>query len=67
MNRVYIDLNEYDEEQVQQLIIQVEGLYIFSVLKATLASQKNDPFIKNLLNVYRVPLNSKSLYYYDPK
>ena len=56
----------YNPDIVRKLILQIEALFVFAILKATLYSQKTDPFIKGLLLKYKVPLNSKALTYFKP-
>jgi hypothetical protein len=48
------------------VIIQIEALYVFSILKATVSSQRNDPFIKGLLQKFKVPIDSPALSYFKP-
>jgi len=48
------------------MIIQVEALYVFSILKSLLYSQINDPFIKGMLVKYRVPLDSPAIFAFKP-
>lgn len=36
--RIKIDMNRYDPRDVKKLILQVEALYVFAMLKATLSS-----------------------------
>jgi len=56
----------YNPDIVRKLILQIEALFVFAILKATLYSQKTDPFIKGLLLKYKVPLDSKALTYFKP-
>ena len=64
--RIAISLVAYHPDLVRKLILQVEALFVFAILKATLYSQKHDPFIKGLLVEYKVPLDSKALTYFRP-
>lgn len=43
------DINQYDRELVERSVIQIEALYVYALLKSTLSSQRNDPFVKNML------------------
>lgn len=51
----------YWRKSVQEIVIQVEALYVYSLMKATLASQRNDPFIKNMLINFKIDVDSKAL------
>ena len=55
------DLTRYEQKSVESAILQVEALYIFAIMKSTLSSQRQDPFIKNLLMQFRVALDSPAL------
>ena len=65
--KIYVDLFQYNPDSVRKIILQIEALYIFAVLKATLASQRNDPFIRGLLLKYKVPPDSPALTYFKPQ
>lgn len=39
----------------------MEALYVYAVLKSTLASQRDDPFIKNMLLNFKVHTDSPAL------
>jgi hypothetical protein len=43
------------------IILQVEALYIFSILKSMLSSQRNDPFIRNMFFNFRIANDSPAL------
>lgn len=64
-NRIFsklaIDLRSYDQNIVDQVIVSVEALYSYSMLKATLSSERDDPFIKNMLLNFRVAQDSPAL------
>jgi len=40
---------------------------VFAILKSTLSSQRNDPFLKGLLLKYKIPLETPALSYFQPK
>jgi hypothetical protein len=65
--RIYVDLFQYNPDSVRKIIVQIEALYVFAVLKSALSSQRNDPFIKGLLMKYRVPASSPALTYFKPQ
>ena len=44
--RIYVDLFKFNPDSVRKIILQIEALFVFAILKSTLNSQKNDPFIK---------------------
>lgn len=46
--RISINLLNYNPDSVRKLILQIEALFVFAILKATLRSQEHDPFIKAL-------------------
>lgn len=54
------------DPNLARLIIQVEGMHVYSILKSVVVSQRNDPIIKKLLRDYKVDLDSKSLRYFIP-
>jgi hypothetical protein len=64
--RLHINVFLYNPDSLRKVILQIEALYVFAVLKATLSSQRHDPFIKGLLLRYRVPLDSPALTYFKP-
>lgn len=55
------DITRYDYETVARVILQVEAQYVFSILKSTLASQKSDPFVKNMLNNFHIDPQTPAL------
>ena len=65
--RIYINLLNYNPDSVRKLILQIEALFVFAILKATLRSQKHDPFIKALYLQYKVPANCQALSYFSPE
>jgi hypothetical protein len=67
LRRVHIDLLKYNPDIVRKIILQIESLFVFAMLKATLSSQKHDPAVKKLLFKYKVPLDSPALTYYWPQ
>ena len=44
-----------------KVVLQVEALYVYAVLKSTLSSQRDDPFIKSMLLNFKVDLDSTAL------
>ena len=44
-----------------KVVLQVEALYVYAVLKSTLSSQRDDPFIKNMLLNFKVDPDSPAL------
>lgn len=61
--RLAINVLAYNPDSVRKNILQIEALYVFSILKSTLSSQRHDPFIKELLLKYKVSLDSPALTY----
>lgn len=49
---VRLKLQDYPDEAVQNLIIQVEALYVYSVLKSVIRSQCDDPSVRKLMIKY---------------
>ena len=39
-----------NRERVEHLIMQVESLYVYSMLKAILISQNKDPMVREMMN-----------------
>lgn len=46
---------------MHKAILQIEALYVYSILKATVSSQRDDPFIKNMLINFKVAVDSPAL------
>jgi len=44
-----------------KVILQVEALFVFAILRSTLSSQRDDPFIKNMLLNFKVNMDSPAL------
>ena len=65
-SRIYVDLFQFNPDSVRKVIVQIEALYVFAILKSALSSQRNDPFIKGLLLKYKVPASSPALTYFKP-
>ena len=57
----------YNVDSVRKIILQIEALFVFAILKATLRSQKHDPFIKGLYMQYKIPENCQALSYFEPE
>jgi len=66
-SKLALDLRRYSPDSVRKIILQIEGLYVFAVLKSTVSSQRTDPFIKGLLLKYKVSPDSPALSYYKPQ
>lgn len=58
---INLDLNRSTKKSVHKAILQVEALYIYSILKATVSSQRDDPFIKNMMLNFKVAMDSPAL------
>ena len=43
-----------DQERVQHLIMQVESLFVYAILKALTVSQARDPMVRELMNQYEI-------------
>jgi len=61
MNRLAIDLTRYPKRSVRKMVLQVEALFIFAILKSMLSSQRNDPFIRNMFFNFRIACDSPAL------
>lgn len=61
INKVCINLNTYDPVRVQSMIIQIEALFVFAIMKSTLSSQRDDPFVKKMLLDYKIAIDSPAL------
>jgi hypothetical protein len=61
---VNLDLNKSTKKSVHKAILQVEALYVYSILKATVSSQRDDPFIKNMMLNFKVATDSPALEIY---
>ena len=66
-SRILVDLFRFNPDSVRKIIVQIEALYVFAILKSSLYSQKSDPFIKGLLFKYKVHLDSPALRYFKPE
>ena len=55
------DLTKNRRRTVMKVVLQVEALYVYAVLKSTLSSQRDDPFIKSMLLNFKVDLDSTAL------
>ena len=55
------DLTKNRRRTVMKVVLQVEALYVYAVLKSTLSSQRDDPFIKNMLLNFKVDPDSPAL------
>ena len=65
-SRIYVDLFQYNPDSVRKVIVQVEALYVFAILKSALFSQRSDPFVKGLLLKHSIPANSPALTNFKP-
>lgn len=59
--RIGLDLSRNRRRTVMKVILQVEALFVFAVLRSTLSSQRDDPFIKNMLLNFKVNIDSPAL------
>ena len=59
--KIGLDLARNRARTVNKVILQVEALYVYAVLKSTLSSQRDDPFIKNMLLNFKVQTDSPAL------
>jgi len=53
-NKIGLNLTKNRRRTVMKVILQVEALYVYAILKSTLSSQRDDPFIKNMLLNFKV-------------
>lgn len=58
---VNLDFNKSTRKTVHKAILQVEALYVYSILKGTISSQRDDPFVKNMLINFKVASDSPAL------
>ena len=54
-------MSKSTQKTVHKAILQVEALYVYAILKATISSQRDDPFIKNMLINFKVAVDSPAL------
>ena len=59
--KIGLDLTRNRKRTVNKVVMQVEAQYVFAVLKSTLSSQRDDPFIKNMLLNFKVTSDSPAL------
>ena len=60
-NRIGLDLLRNRRRTVMKVILQVEALYVYAVLQSTVSSQRDDPFIKNMLLNFKIASDSPAL------
>ena len=60
-NNIGLDLTRNRHRTVMKVVLQVEALYVYAVLRSTLSSQRDDPFIKNMLLNFKVASDSPAL------
>jgi hypothetical protein len=65
--RVALDLVRYPRRSVRKIVLQVEALYVYAILKSMLASQANDPFIRNMFCNFKICTDSPALQYQPQK
>ena len=53
-NKIGLNLTRNRRRTVMKVILQVEALYVYAILRSTLSSQRDDPFIKNMLLNFKV-------------
>lgn len=56
-----MDLTSYEKHLVEKVLGQVESLYVFALMKATIESQKDDPYIKNMMINFKVAYDSPAI------
>jgi hypothetical protein len=61
---INLDLNKSTKKSVHKAILQVEALYVYSVLKSVVSSQRDDPFVKNMMLNFKVASDSPALTIY---
>jgi len=47
-----LQLRDFPDRAVQNLVIQVEALYVYAVLKSVIRSQCDDPTVRRLMTKY---------------
>jgi hypothetical protein len=52
--KLKVDISRYDPHRVQVLALQVEALFVFSILKSIIYSQIGDPFISRIVAQYNI-------------
>ena len=58
---INLDLNRSTVKTVHKAILQAEALYVYAILKSTVSSQRDDPFIKNMMLNFKVANDSPAL------
>lgn len=53
-SRLAINLNNYSRLRVEVLTLQVEALFVFSILKSIIYSQLGDPYISRIVAHYKI-------------
>ena len=59
--RIGLDLKRSRKRTVMRVVLQVEALYVYAMLKSTLSSQRDDPFIKSMLINFKISMDSPAL------
>jgi hypothetical protein len=59
--RIGLDLKRSRKRTVMRVVLQVEALYVYAMLKSTLSSQRDDPFIKSMLINFKIAMDSPAL------
>lgn len=63
----YVEVGKF-VEQIRRMLIQIEALYVVSILKSTIISQaERDIWIRRKLKENGIPLDSPALTYFIPK
>lgn len=57
-----VELTGYELRLVEKVISQVESLYVFALMKSTIFSQRDDPYIKNMMINYKIAYDSPAIY-----
>ena len=54
-------MNRSSQKTVHKAILQVEALYVYAILKSTVSSQRDDPFVKDMMINFKVASDSPAL------
>jgi hypothetical protein len=52
--RLGIEIAKYQRASVEKLVMQVEALYVLSILKSVVFSQYTDPNLMKIINRYHI-------------
>jgi hypothetical protein len=63
---VSLQLTKYSDD-IRRLFLQIEALYVFSILKSTITSQVGrDTWVRKVLRDHEIPLDAPALTYFVP-